>query len=220
MRLDAILFDHDGTLVSSEQEHLKHWREAAEKYGGTISDEFYWENMLGVDALTSAKLLIDLNGFDIIPEAFKQERLEHSMKFFQQSHFPQMEGADYILEKFASEMPLALVSAAQRICLQSTIRGHKWQDHFKCVVSYDDVINTKPAPECYLTALDQLGVEAQYCVAIEDTETGLTAATAAGIPTIAIRSEYSMSHDFSKAITVVNSLREAADWLDAVRAHS
>ena len=61
-----------------------------------------------------------------------------------------------------------------------------------------------------------MGLEAQYCVAIEDTETGLKAAVAAGIPTIAIRTIHSMHHDFSSAITVVGSLHEAGQWLDAV----
>ena len=57
---------------------------------------------------------------------------------------------------------------------------------FDVVVTGDAVGHGKPHPEPYLTAARLLGVEAAYCVAIEDSPAGVASAVAAGVPTIAV----------------------------------
>ena len=47
-----------------------------------------------------------------------------------------------------------------------------------------DVEHAKPHPEVYLKAMAALGTDPQHCVAVEDSETGVRAALAAGLSTI------------------------------------
>lgn len=74
------------------------------------------------------------------------------------------------------------------------------------VVCGEDVSRKKPNPEAYQVALTRLGVAASACIAIEDSQNGLLAATAAGIPTVIVRSEYFGRDDFSGAACVVDQL--------------
>ncbi len=58
----------------------------------------------------------------------------------------------------------------------------------------------KPAPDVYLATLAALGLPATDCIAIEDSENGLRAACAAGIPTVVTPTAYTRSHPFGAAL--------------------
>ena len=86
----------------------------------------------------------------------------------------------------------------------------------------------KPAPDIYLWVLEQLGLPVQHCAALEDSETGLKAALAAGLDTLITVSDYTCGQDFSGAALVLSDLGEPAqpfavlagnahgrEWVDA-----
>ena len=50
----------------------------------------------------------------------------------------------------------------------------------------DEVKRGKPAPDVYIDAARKLGVDASRCIVFEDSETGITAALAAGMRVIQI----------------------------------
>jgi HAD superfamily hydrolase (TIGR01509 family) len=60
-------------------------------------------------------------------------------------------------------------------------------DLFDALVTIEDVDRGKPAPDLYLLALNRLNVDPAECVAYEDTDEGVAAATSAGIRCIDVR---------------------------------
>ena len=72
----------------------------------------------------------------------------------------------------------------------------------------DDKIasNPKPNPEIYLKALSELHLDAQHCIAIEDTQVSMRAALAADIRCIAFPGAFAENHDFSGAALVTQML--------------
>ncbi|MEY3496391.1 MAG: hypothetical protein RJA80_613 [Actinomycetota bacterium] len=54
------------------------------------------------------------------------------------------------------------------------------------MITSDDVVDTKPHPEPYLTAAKHFGLDVLECLAFEDSNTGITSSLGAGIPTIAL----------------------------------
>jgi HAD superfamily hydrolase (TIGR01509 family) len=68
------------------------------------------------------------------------------------------------------------------------------------------VSKSKPSPDIYAKALSELGVQAQNCVAVEDTETSMQAALAAGVRCIAFPGEYAIAQDFTDAALVTNNI--------------
>jgi beta-phosphoglucomutase-like phosphatase (HAD superfamily) len=70
----------------------------------------------------------------------------------------------------------------------------------------DMVAKKKPAPDVYLMAVDQLGLDKSRCVIVEDSAIGLGAAMASGIACIVTKSSYTAGEDFSGADMIVDEL--------------
>jgi beta-phosphoglucomutase-like phosphatase (HAD superfamily) len=73
-------------------------------------------------------------------------------------------------------------------------------------ISLDDVANGKPHPEPYTTAVRRIGIEPRCLLAIEDSESGLASASAAGVRTAAIGRETTGRADW-----LIDSLTEVVD---------
>jgi HAD superfamily hydrolase (TIGR01509 family) len=79
---------------------------------------------------------------------------------------------------------------------------------FDVILAGDCVSKKKPAPDIYLLAVEQLGVDPTDVLVIEDSENGLEAAHAAGLRCLMTVNDYTEKEDFSEAILVVSSLGE------------
>jgi beta-phosphoglucomutase-like phosphatase (HAD superfamily) len=62
---------------------------------------------------------------------------------------------------------------------------------FSIVVRADQVGRGKPAPDVFLEAARQLGVEPEECLAFEDAPMGVAAAYAAGMPVVGLTTSFS-----------------------------
>jgi beta-phosphoglucomutase-like phosphatase (HAD superfamily) len=88
---------------------------------------------------------------------------------------------------------------------------------FDTIVSAEDVGAEKPSPEPYLLALERLELERGYAVVVEDTQSGVTSGTGAGLQVIAVRHEHNVDHDFSRAALTLESLVDTEGVLRAIR---
>lgn len=214
MTLKAILFDHDGTLVDSEAVHCELWRAVLEPYDVSFSDDEYMRLYSGVSGLKNAQDMVDLYALPLTPEALLAEKEQASSVHLATQGFPLMPGVWEVLRFFQQAgLQLAVVTGAGRATVLRSLELHDLLPEFATVVSCDDVINSKPAPDSYQLAMQQLGLTPQECLAIEDTEHGLAAAVAADLPCVAIPNAQSQGHDFSKASVVLDSLLQTAGWV-------
>lgn len=213
MNIQAVLFDHDGTLVDSESTHLQLWRAVLARFDVHLSDREYWQTLLGVPAKQNADILVRTKGLAVSADYLVAEKVRITAAFLENQLFPAIEGSDQLLRDVARHVPIALVSGAQEFCIQASLQGYGWQALFTSIVTGDDVTRNKPNPQGYQQALAQLGVTPEYCVALEDSESGVRAAHGAGIPVLAIRNRWSAGHDFSLACAEVADLDEARRWL-------
>ena len=112
-------------------------------------------------------------------------------------------------------MRMAVVTSSQRQHFDTMHADISLTRYFEFVLAREDCGKTKPNPEPYLLALERLGMRAESCVAVEDSERGLAAARAAGLRCLVIPNEITRSCTFSGATAI---LPEAAAVLDAVSA--
>ena len=82
---------------------------------------------------------------------------------------------------------------------------------FDVIAAGDIVPGKKPAPDIYLYALQQLGLSADDCLALEDSDNGLLSSTGAGIKTVITVTDYTRSQDFTTAALVVDQLGDPGD---------
>ena len=82
------------------------------------------------------------------------------------------------------------------------------REYFSAFANRDDVQKIKPDPELFLTAANLLGIHPREALILEDSEIGLKAATAAGIPCAIITNPITAGGDFSEAVIVAESFTD------------
>ena len=87
------------------------------------------------------------------------------------------------------DVPLALVTSSWPARIDHVLRQHDLQAAFRTLVSRDDVVHGKPAPDGYRLAAARLGVAPSRCLVFEDSLSGVQAACAAGATCVAIGEE-------------------------------
>ena len=216
MTIKAVLFDHDGTLVNSEGIHFSIWRDVLKSYGVDFDETDYKDNYAGIPTPTNAVRFIQKYRISDSPEVLIGKKESATDVFLRGSTFPLMKDVVEVLEYFyKSSIRMAVVTGAGKSGVMATLKGHKLERYFEIITSGDDVVNSKPSPDVYLHAMEQLGLSSSECVSFEDTENGVRSASAAGLECCAIPNEYSMHHDFSLASNVVENLSEARLWVNS-----
>lgn len=180
--IHAVIFDHDGTLVDSEPVHLFCWREVLKPLNASLSQEDYSLNLTGMPSIYSAAWLVDKFNLDIAPDALLSEKQKLLREFLTSEPFPLMPEVEPLLRYLNGlGLPLAVATGASRHEVKSSLEKHQLTDYFAAVVSKEDVINNKPAPDVYHLAAQKLGIAAEFCIAVEDSDNGEQAARSAGI---------------------------------------
>lgn len=221
MSLKAILFDHDGTLVDSEPVHFQMWASILSGYGVSLTEQQYRDHYAGVPTRTNAVDAVERFQINELPERLAEAKNAATREFLRRSAFPMMPGAHATIRQLRhAGLKLAVVTGANSESVRATIRANNLSDTFSTVVSGDDVRLSKPAPDCYLLALERLGIPSADCLAIEDTEHGLHAARAAGIGCIAIPTPMSEHHDFRGALVTLNNMSQLLPYVQQIVARS
>lgn len=206
----GIIFDHDGTLVESEHEHYKIWRNIVHEFGHELSEEVYIANYSGVPTVQNAEMLIEMFKLPLSVEALCERKKQDMAHFLTHGHFAPMPFAPEILPLCTQHgLKLAIASGAKRAEIDHSRACHGYDEYCQVFVTYEDVENSKPAPDAYELAASQLGLEISECIAVEDSNSGVTSAKAAGMYCIAIPNAYSSKQDLSAADITLDSLEAA-----------
>lgn len=174
----------DGTIVDTEPLWIGAEKELVTSYGGEWTDEMA-KQLVGNSLIVSGQIIRDQSPVTLSPEQIVDYLLERVIVGMRE-HLPWRPGAAELLKACVAEgIPNALVTMSYEsfaaVLIEAVPAGT-----FSVVVTGDRVNAGKPDPEAYTKAVAQLGVAAGDCVAIEDSIPGVTAAVAAGIPTIAV----------------------------------
>jgi len=180
----AVLWDMDGTLVDTEPYWLQAEHALVEEHGGTWSEEHALA-LVGHDLMDSARYIREHGPVPLEPEAI----VEHLLRFVVghvSHHVPWRPGARELLAVLREAgVPCALVTMSWTSLAEAFLASVP-ADTFDVVVTGDRVSRGKPHADPYLQAVELLEVDADRCVAVEDSPTGAASATAAGVPTLVV----------------------------------
>ncbi|MFI1484305.1 HAD family hydrolase [Streptomyces sp. NPDC020747] len=177
IQADALLFDNDGTLVSSLESVYRCWTRWAEEYGIT-AEEFARVELHGRPA---AEIAADLLPADRVPEAVV--RIEQLEVEDVEGGVHLLPGTRALLDSMPADRWAVVTSATRRL---AEARLEEAGIRPKTLIAADDITRGKPDPEPFLLAARRLGVDPARCVVFEDAPAGLRAGRSAGMTTVAL----------------------------------
>lgn len=180
----AVLWDMDGTLVDTEVYWMSAETALVESFGGTWTHEQAL-TLVGKGLESSGAILQGAGVRMSVPEIV-QHLTDQVMRQLAERGNPLRPGAAELLAELrAAGVRTALVTMSLRPMAELVV-SRLAPDSFEVIISGDEATRPKPYPDPYLQACASLGVAPADTVAIEDSPTGVTAAVAAGIPTIGV----------------------------------
>lgn len=219
--LKAVLFDMDGVIIDSEPQHARAAVLALQKYNVNISIDYAYQ-FIGTTTYHMCKKMIEDFSIEATPEELLQANEE--MK----DYLSQTEG--YVAIPYIVDLMKNLQSHGVKMMIASSSSGKSIMDVMQ-FLKIDDILNgyisgttvahPKPAPDVFLAAAEQLGVDPSDCIVIEDSYNGVTAATAAGIVSIGFLNPNSGNQDLSRAAILIEGFDEVDyHFIDKVYQHA
>ncbi len=220
MPLEALIFDVDGTLAETEEAHRQSFNEAFAAFGVDWSwdKELYRELLQVTGGKERLRHYIDAwkpRGSELVLAHFAEIYEEKSARYaalVKAGVAPARPGVRRLItEAHERGVQLAIATTSLRGSIDVVLRamlGEEGLSWFAVIAAGDVVAHKKPAPDVYRFALGTLGCDPGCCVAIEDSENGIKAARAAGLPVVAAPSYYLKGDDFSLATSVLTDLGE------------
>lgn len=221
----AVLFDVDGTLADTERDgHRLAFNAAFEESGldWEWDVELYGELL----AITGGKERIRHYMEKHAPDELKRSGLgdwiaglhkvktKHYVALLERGGIPLRPGVARLIRHLRdAEIKIAIATTTTPENVTSLLKSTLGEDSpgwFDVIGAGDIVPGKKPEPDIYHWVLEQLGLPANQCIAIEDSENGVRASLAAGLDTVVTVNEYTRLQDFSGAAIVLSDLGDPA----------
>lgn len=214
---EAVLFDMDGLMLDSEQAMLETWRAAA-LAEAIDADDGLWLAMVGMHDRASFALLSQRLGLE--PATRLRDTGYRLYDARVAAGLPRKQGLLELLDLLeAHRLPKAVATSTLRERALAKLGATGLRERFPVIVTGSDVAHPKPAPDIYLLAARELGVDPARCVVLEDSEPGVRAALAAGATPIQVPDLVAPGEALRAfGHRIVASLEQARELLEAVLA--
>jgi mannitol-1-/sugar-/sorbitol-6-phosphatase len=180
-QLRAVLFDMDGTLVTSDAAVERAWATWADEYGVDV-DAVLAEAHGAPSNSTADRMLPRLS------EAARRVAADRQLEL-QYDDLDGVSAAPGAVEVLAAVerrgLPWAVVTSADQRLAKVRLGAAGIEPPL--LVTIEDISRGKPDPEGYLRAAELLRVDPRHCLVVEDAEVGLQAGRAAGAMTAALK---------------------------------
>jgi HAD superfamily hydrolase (TIGR01509 family) len=182
--IDAVVLDLDGLLLDTEQLWDEVREQLARERGGRWSDRAQ-SDMMGMSSPEWSRYMHDAVGLEESPDEIADEVVQRMAERYRE-RLPLIPGAKEAVQRLAVRWPLGLASSSNRPLIDLALEIGGLTPFFATTVSSEEVAHGKPAPDVYLEAARQLGVDPRRAAAVEDSRGGIRSAHAAGMRVIAI----------------------------------
>ena len=182
----AVLWDLDGTIVDSAEQHWQSWVEALEAEGLTVTREqfratFGQRNDRILKSWLGSRATADL--IDRIGNA-KEKAYRRIMRA---AGLEPLAGVGAWIDRLHRDgWRQAIASSAPRLNVEAVVEILDWSRYFAAIASGDDVTAGKPNPQVFLVAAGRLGVPPARCIVVEAAAVGVEAARRGGMRSIAV----------------------------------
>lgn len=182
--IHGLVFDCDGTIADTMPLHYEAWVQALGEHGVEFPEALFYE-MAGIPTARIVEILNQRHGHSLAVQPTADYKEELYVRLI-----PRVRPIDPVvklIEQYTGKLPMAVATGGTRAICTKTLNALNLLHHFQHVVTADDVLHGKPAPDIFLEAARRIGVPPTQCVAFEDADLGVQAARDAGMKVIDVR---------------------------------
>lgn len=180
--IKAVLFDMDGTIFDTERIYYRAWVDAAEAIGFSGDMDAVMQDIFGVSEHDIAIYFRKNYGADFPFDRMLDIRAQLIASEIEHSGVPLKDGVPEIFSELASRgIASALVSSAPRFRIDDFLTRAGLRGVFSHIVSGERVEQSKPAPDIFLLAAREMGLDPSACLVAEDSHNGVLSAYRAGM---------------------------------------
>jgi len=185
----GVLFDMDGLLLDTERLARDAFLAACRDLGRPPDLDVY-HRCIGTTHQQTRQILTEAFGAEFARTELDELNRRWSARYaarLRQAPVPLKPGAAELLEWLAGRaLPCALATSTRRATAETKLRGSGLLRYFQHLVCADETPRGKPWPDPYLAAAAGLGLKAETCWALEDSNPGVRAAVSAGCRVIQV----------------------------------
>ncbi len=202
----AFLFDLDGVIVDTARFHFLSWQKLVANWGISLTEQFN-EQLKGVSRTECLHIILKAFDKTLTETEFEQALLQKNEDFL---YYVSNMTKDDILEGVQAFLDYAKKHGHKIALASSSKNAHKILEqiglthYFDAIIDGNQIKNTKPDPEIFLTACKAIGATPAECVVFEDAIAGVEAGKSAGMEVIGVGD----AHTLAKADKVIKSFLE------------
>ena len=206
MNRRAFIFDMDGTIIDSMPTHVLSWIQALDEFGHkTSTEELHKNNWGNVYDVVRSIMGDDLSDDQVAQIAIRKEEL---FRETYRSDLRLIDGLDTFLDDAKrAGILMALATNAGWDNISYVLDGLGIGAYFDTVISGMDVNRAKPDPEMFLKAACGLKMEPTNCIVFEDSANGITAASAAGMRIVLVKT-FHKSQFYDSHPSIIRTIRD------------
>lgn len=211
---DAVIFDMDGVIFDSEIATMNCWIELAPKYGIHNIKELFFA-CIGTNKARTKEIVLEAYGKDFPFDTYAKEASNLYHTKYDGGRLPMKTGVIELLEFLKKKNKrIALASSTRRQTVINQLKDANILDYFDAVICGDMVEKSKPSPDIFLKACEELNIKPEKAYAIEDSYNGIRAAKTGNLKPILVP-DLLPENDEMRALSekILKSLLEVIDYL-------
>jgi HAD superfamily hydrolase (TIGR01509 family) len=204
----AVIFDMDGLLFDTEALYQQAFVEAAELGGYDVPVDTI-RLAIGMPWVRGRALMLHQLG-EPFPIDDYYNRMTDRFVELSATELRLKPGVLELLDLLDDlDLPRCIATSSGHETVRDHLSAHNLTHRFHAVIGHGDYSNSKPAPDPYLVAAERLAVPAGFCLALEDSHSGVRSASAAGMMTIMVPDLVPPTAEIrALCLCVVQSLRD------------
>jgi beta-phosphoglucomutase family hydrolase len=222
MKVNAAIFDLDGTLIDNNSYHLQSWLQYLKDMNREMSEEEYKANVNGRTNKDVIEYIYQRKMDD--KEAMKYAHEKEAI--YRELYAPYIKpvaGLLELLEKLRSlSIPMAIATSGIQVNIDFLFEHIPIRSYFDVIVNSAHISKGKPDPEIYIKTAELLKVSPAECLVFEDAVVGINSAKAAGMKVVGVLTTHKAEElsgadilikDFSELVAEENSFEQVTSGL-------
>ena len=209
-----VIFDMDGVLVDSEPLYFQVEKAVMENLGIKLTQKEQ-ENFVGISPKVMWNEILQRYQIDISLDDVLHIYYSNLKLALEKSTLAPMQNVELFIKKLLKyQIDFCLATSSSSTVSQEILEQIGLKSYFKTIITSDDVINSKPAPDLFLKTLQKFRIKPAEAVLIEDSYNGVLASVLAGVDCIGYCNDYKNNQDLSQANYLVHNFKDLIESIE------